>query len=309
MKIFKPKFWNKKNNLISFFLLPFSLFIQLLLKLKKNLSKKEKFPIPVFCIGNIYIGGTGKTPLSIEIAKILKKFNKKVAIIKKSYSGHADEFELIKSKNITLFKNSSRLEAIKDALKNKFDCVVLDDGFQDFSIDKSINIICFNEKQLVGNGLTLPSGPLREPLSSLERSQIIIINGNINYEFEKKIKNISKKISIYYSKYLPTNIESFKNHNLLAFAGIGNPINFFDLLEKNNLKLTKKISFPDHYKYSLKELHELIDFSFKNNLKLITTEKDFFRIKHFQLPKIKYLKVELEISNKKAFDKEICRYL
>ena len=309
MKIFKPKFWEKKNNLISFFLLPLSFFLQLLLELKKNLSKKKNFSIPIFCVGNIYIGGTGKTPLSIEIVKTIEKMNKKVAIVKKSYSEHADEFELIKSKQITLFKNSSRHNAINEALKNKFDCIVLDDGFQDFSINKNLNIICFNEKQLVGNGMTLPSGPLREPLASLKRCQIIIINGNKNLKFENTIKSISKNISIYYSKYLPINVEKFEGQSLLAFAGIGNPSNFFDFLEKNNLKLEKKISFPDHYEYSLGELNELIDFSLKNNLKLITTEKDFFRIKHFKLDEIKYLELKLEILNKSDFDGEIVKYL
>jgi tetraacyldisaccharide 4'-kinase len=104
MQIFKPKFWSKKNSLISYSLLPFSLFFQLFLILKKNLSKEEKFSIPVICVGNIYVGGTGKTPLAIEIVKILKKINIKSAIVKKSYKQHNDEFRLIKSKKIALLK-------------------------------------------------------------------------------------------------------------------------------------------------------------------------------------------------------------
>jgi len=309
MKIFKPKFWSKKNNLISFFLFPFSFFLQLLIILKKNIKKKQKFSLTVICVGNIYLGGTGKTPLSLEIVEILKKLNKKTAIVKKNYKENEDEFKLIESKQITLFKNSSRALAIKEAIMNKFDCVVLDDGFQDSSINKNLNIICFNEKQLIGNGMTLPSGPLREPFSSLKECQIVVINGNTNNEFEKKIKNVSNNISIYYSNYLPTNIEKFKDQRLLAFAGIGNPENFFDLLEKNDLKIIKKISFPDHYNYSLKELNELTSFSFKNNLKIITTEKDFFRIEHYKLPQIQYLNVKLVILKKDIFEKEIIKYL
>ena len=309
MKVFKPKFWNKKNNLISFFLLPFSFFLQLLIILKNNITKKEKFSIPIICVGNIYLGGTGKTPLSVKIAEILKKLNKKTAIVKKFYKEHDDEFKLIASKEIILFKNSSRALAIKEAILNKFDCVVLDDGFQDSSINKNLNIICFNEKQLIGNGMTLPSGPLREPFSSLKKCQVVVINGNKNSEFEKKIKYVSNNVSVYYSNYLPTNIEKFKGRNLLAFAGIGNPENFFNLLKKNNLKIKKKIAFPDHYNYSLKELNELIVFSLKNNLKLITTEKDFFRIEHYKLPQIQYLNVKLEIENKDNFEKEIIKYL
>ena len=96
---------------------------------------------------------------------------------------------------------------------------------------------------------------------------------------------------------------------MLAFAGIGNPENFFHLLKKNNLNIIKKVSFPDHYKYSLKELNNLINFSTQNDLKLVTTEKDFFRIKHLHLSQIEYLNVRLEISNKDTLEKEINKYI
>ena len=309
MKIFQPKFWKKKNSLIGIALLPIAFFLQVIVVLKNRFIRKKKFFIPVICVGNIYLGGTGKTPLSLEIIKILKKLNRKVAIIKKSYDEHSDEFRLIKSKKVTLFKNSHRCKAISVATQNRFNCVVLDDGFQDFSIDRNLDIVCFNEKQLAGNGMTLPAGPLREPFSSLKRCQIIVINGEVNTDFEKKIKKISNNIKIFYTKYLPVNLKKFTNHNLLAFAGIGNPENFFDLLENNNLNLIKKISFPDHYNYSLKELNELINLSNEKNLKLITTEKDFFRIKHFKLPQIQYLQINLEIKNQNNFEKEIMKYL
>jgi len=309
MKISKPNFWSKKNSLIGFWLLPFSIILQILKFFKNKITHTHKISIPVICVGNIYLGGTGKTPLSLKIVKILEKLNKKTAIIKKSYSEHRDEFKLIESRKVTLFKNFSRYNAINEAIKNKFDCVVLDDGYQDLSINKDLNIICFNEKQLIGNGMTFPSGPLRDYFLSLKMCQIVIINGNKNIEFEKKIKKISNNIDIFYSKYLPVNLEKFKNHNLLAFAGIGNPENFFDLLEENSLHLKKKISFPDHYSFTLKELKNLINFSLKNNLKLITTEKDFFRIKHFQLPQIEYLEVKLEILNEDNFKQEIVKYL
>ena len=309
MKIFKPNFWHKKNSLMSFALLPISLFLQILIKIKNIFIKKKKFSIPVICVGNIYLGGTGKTPLCIEISKILEKLNKRSAIIKKFYKTHEDESRLIELNEVKLFRSSSRASSIKKAEIEKFDCVILDDGFQDSSIVKDLNIICFNEEQLAGNEMTLPSGPLREPLSSLKNCQIIVINGNVNKIFEKKIKNISNKISIYYSQYLPTNLNEFTNHKLLAFAGIGNPNNFFKLLEDNNLQVVKKISFPDHYNYSKKELDDLINFSIKNNLKIITTEKDFYRIEYRKIPQIKYLNIKLKIKNQDKFEKEIIECL
>ena len=307
MKIFKPKFWQKKNSLLSFFLLPLAIFFQFLIAINNILKKKEKFTIPIICVGNIYLGGTGKTPLCIEVAKILKKSKKKVAIIRKFYKSHEDEFKLIESKNIKLFTDLSRATAIKKAELENFDIVILDDGFQDSSIEKKLNIICFNEKQLAGNEMTIPSGPLREPLTSLKNSQIIVINGNVNQDFEDKIKTISNKISIYYSEYILSDFSQFIGQNLIVFAGIGNPTNFFDLLDKNNLKILKKISFPDHYNYSIKELNNLVDYSIKNNLKIITTEKDYKRIEGYKLPEIQYLSVELKIKNKDRFEEEIIK--
>ncbi len=309
MKLKKPLFWSKNNNLFSFILFPFSLLIQLLFFFKNIFLKTKKISIPVICVGNIYLGGTGKTPLSIEIVRILKKFNMAPVLVKKFYTDQFDEIDLINSKNIEIIKNSSRYIALKEAEERGFKSVVLDDGFQDHSIYKDLSILCFNEKQLIGNGFTIPAGPLREPLSALRRSKIILINGKKNEDFENKIKSINNEINIFYSKYIAQNSHKFLNENILAFAGIGNPENFFDLLKENNINVEKKISFPDHYNYSKKELDKLLKISKENNLKLLTTEKDFFRIKHFNTTDIDYLTIKLEIINEELFEKELKRHL
>ena len=186
MNFKKPKFWKKRNNLFSILLLPFSFLIIILSFIKEKLSTSKKVSIPVICIGNIYIGGTGKTPLSIELIKILKKMNMNPVLVKKFYKDQIDEENLAVSKNIKIIKKNSRLAALKEAERRKFNCIVLDDGYQDYSIHKNLSILCFNEKQLIGNGFTLPAGPLREPLNSVKRSHIIIINGKKNKDFEKK---------------------------------------------------------------------------------------------------------------------------
>ena len=309
MKLKKPLFWSKNNNLFSFILFPFSLLIQLLFFFKNIFLKTKKISIPVICVGNIYLGGTGKTPLSIEIVRILKTFNMAPVLVKKFYTDQFDEIDLINSKNIEIIKNSSRYVALKEAEERGFKSIVLDDGFQDHSIYKDLSILCFNEKQLIGNGFTIPAGPLREPLSALRRSKIILINGKKNEDFENKIKSINNEINIFYSKYIAQNSHKFLNENILAFAGIGNPENFFDLLKENNINVEKKISFPDHYNYSKKELDKLLKISKENNLKLLTTEKDFFRIKHFNITDIDYLTIKLEIINEELFEKELKRHL
>jgi len=309
MNIKKPRFWRKKNNFLSLLLFPIAILIQLLNIIKNKFSSNQSFNIPVICVGNIFVGGTGKTPLTIMITKELIKSGKKPVIIRKFYSDHLDEHRLIKNNVSCLFLNKKRNAAIKDAEKAKYNVAILDDGFQDHSIKKNLNILCFNSNQLIGNGMTIPSGPLREDINSVKRAQIILINGHTDNEFEKKILKISNKIKIFYSRYIPKEIKKFKDKKLFAFAGIGNPENFFDLLIKNNLNIQKKIAFPDHYKFKKSEIQKMIDESKNNNLKLVTTEKDYLRIKDYGLKDVEIVKVELEVIEKKLFLNEILNHI
>ena len=146
----------------------------LIIKIKKILIKSKIFNIPIICVGNIYVGGTGKTPLSIYIAKELQELGFKSAIVKKFYDQHKDEHDLIKNYFDNLILHKDRQKAINIAIKNNFNLVILDDGFQDYKIKKNLNIICFNNPQLVGNGFLIPAGPLRESLDSLINAQIVI---------------------------------------------------------------------------------------------------------------------------------------
>ncbi len=309
MKVLKPKFWDQKYSLLSFLLLPVSLIFQLLIFIKNKLTKGRAFKIPIICVGNIYIGGTGKTPLSILITKELIKHKKRPALVKKYYSDHADEHKLIRKNLDCLFLNKKRSVAISDAQESNYNLAILDDGFQDYSIYKNLNILCFNSNQLIGNGMTIPSGPLRENINAIKKAQIILINGEKNQLFEKKILSISNELEIFYSKYLPTNIENLKNKKIFAFAGIGNPNNFFNLLLENNLNVQKKAIFPDHYQFKKSEIQDMIDLSIEKNFELITTEKDYLRIEKFGLKKVNCIKVQLEIFEKNKFINRILKYL
>ena len=309
MKINKPKFWQEKNNLISFLLLPFSFVLQFLIAIKKKITYSHSFKTPIICVGNIYLGGTGKTPLSILIAQELMKHNKKPGIIKKYYREHFDEHNLIRASIEDLFLDKQRHLAIIKAEEKHSDVVILDDGFQDFSIKKNLNILCFNSNQLIGNGLTLPSGPLRESINSIKRANIIMIIGDKNEQFERKILDVSNKVKIYYSKYLPLNVDEFKNKKLFAFAGIGNPMNFFQLLTENNLDVQKVVPYPDHYKFSKTEIQKLVEDSKKKGFELVTTEKDYFRIKNFGFKEIKCIKTKLVINSQSDFINEILNIL
>lgn len=304
MKITKPNFWQKPRSLISIILFPITFIVLIIIFIKKKIHKEIKFNIPVLCIGNIYIGGTGKTPLSIFLAKELKNLKIKPVIIKKFYKNHEDEHLLIKKKNIPLISNVRRDKAILLA-ENEFNLAILDDGFQDYKIVKNMSIICFHHKQLIGNGYVFPSGPLRESINSINRAQIAIINGDKNIKFESKLLKINSNIKIFYSKYKLINQEKFENKDILAFAGIGNPNNFFDLLSSEGLKIRHTISYPDHYNFQKEEILKIIKYAQKNKYTILTTEKDYLRIEKYKLPEINFCSIDLNIFKKEELLKLI----
>ena len=311
MKISKPNFWDyKKISFWSILLFPFSIIYLIIfstIRVLKTLKKYKKPSIPVICVGNIYLGGSGKTPLVREIFKITKNLGKNPAFIKKNYDYLSDEIKMLKDTGET-FTNHDRKKGIFLSITKNHDLAILDDGFQDFSIKPDFSILCFNSKQMIGNGFIIPSGPLREKLSAVSRADCIIINGKKNLEFEEKIlRNIkNKKVHIFYSKYKIKKIEKFNDKEIDVFAGIGNPSNFFDLLRQNNLKIKKTYSFPDHHNYSQKDFEKMLK---NKSEKLVTTEKDYYRMNKIQKQYCDYIEVDLEIENNDEFKKIIKSYL
>ena len=301
MRLNKPNFWDKKNSFFSILLYPLSLITLLIINLKKKFIKPKSFNIPIICVGNIYIGGTGKTPTSIYIAKQLSLIGFKPAILRKYYKDHTDEYNQIRHYFSNLIINKDRSKGLIIAKKEGYDTVILDDGLQDYKIENNLSIVCFHQNQLAGNGFILPAGPLRENLNRLKSVDIVLINGKKLPEFEKKLLNINKNLKIFYSSYKPRNINQFQNHNLLALAGIANPENFFNLLIQNNLSVQEKLVFPDHYIFTENELKNIIKKAKNKNLKIIMTEKDYFKINQFDLDELNYLKVSLEINQKEDF--------
>ena len=302
MLLKKPRFWDYKYiSFLAIVLSPLSFFVNIFNYIKLKISKKKNFSIPIICVGNIYLGGTGKTPLVSEIFKITQSLGKNPAFVKKYYDYLKDEITMLKKVGTT-FVSKSRKEAIESLIKNKNDIAILDDGFQDYTIKKNFSVVCFNQKQWIGNGLVIPSGPLRERITAVNRSDCIVINGERNIKIEDQIYKKNKNAKIFYSKYKPVDINRFKDKQIYAFSGIGNPSNFFDLLRENNLNLIGTNSFPDHYHFTKSDLEILIKkINSEKNQILLTTEKDYFRIHdnfkiHFQ-----YLKIELEIENKDNF--------
>ena len=309
MKFKKPKFWNDRVNFFSILLLPFSLIVLLIIFFKKKIVKPISFSTPIICIGNIYIGGTSKTPTAIFLANKLSKLGNRTVIIRKFYESHTDEYNLIKANFSNLIINKNRVDGIRKAEESNYDKIILDDGFQDLTIKKDVNIVCFNKNQLIGNGLIIPSGPLREGLNSLNNAHIILINGEKDNQFERKILNINKQLKIFYSSFIPENLGEFKGKKLLALAAIANPENFFRLIKNFGLDIRKELIYPDHYEFSKMEVNEILDEVKKNDYQIIMTEKDYFKFNNFEIKNINYLKVSLKINDEDSFVKAINNYV
>ena len=299
MKFNKPNFWDyKKPNFFAYCLLPFTYLINLINFIyKKEKIKNDK--IKTICIGNIYVGGTGKTPISIKLSKIISNLSFKTAFIKKKYRDQLDEQKILSSHG-KLFCKTNRIDALKEAINKNIQIAIFDDGLQDKRLIYDLSFVCFNIQNWIGNGFCMPSGPLRESIKSLKKYDAVFLNGNgeETSEIERIIKNVKPNIQIFKSKYVFLNIEKLNmNKKYLAFAGIGNPKTFLETLKQNNFKIVKFMDFPDHYNYSDKDINKIKSVAKNLDAKIITTEKDYNRLNKFNSENIEYLNVELKILN------------
>ena len=301
MKIKKPKFWDyKKPNYIAYLILPLTLITSLINTLKKTKTPQSR-NIKTICIGNIYIGGTGKTPTSIKISKIISDLKLKPVFIKKYYKDSVDEQKLL-NKHGDLICDQKRLNALNEAVENNFDVAIFDDGLQDPSINYDLKIVCFNIKNFIGNRLLIPAGPLREKINSLSKYNAVFLNGN-NENTEQIINEIkinNNKIKIFETIYTLVNSDLLdKKFKYLAFAGIGNPKTFNKTLVKDNFNIVSFLEFPDHYQYTSKDIIKIKNIAKNLNAKIITTEKDYLRITNENNNNINFIKMELRIKNEK----------
>ena len=165
---------------------------------------------------------------------------------------------------------------LERAISEGYKLAILDDGLQDPSIDCDFNIVCFNNINWIGNGLTIPSGPLRENIKNIKKYKNIFLNGNNENleEIKKFILNVDPNINIHQGIYVAKNLSEFNlDDNFLVFSGIGNHETFISMLKINKFKIIKDIEFPDHYKYSKKDIDNIISISKELIVRLLQPRK------------------------------------
>ncbi len=304
MKFKKPKFWDyKKPNIFAYLLTPLNLIFWVS-NIILNVKPKKKYQnIKTICVGNIYVGGTGKTPTVLKLYEIFKNTKLKVSTAKKFYSNQEDENIILKNRSefITL---DNRQKIIQKAIKENYELLIFDDGLQDRQIDYDFKLVCFDAENWIGNGFLIPSGPLREKVESLKKYDAVIIK-NVGKKFDqneiyRSINKINSKIKIFSSLFIIKNKDEFNfTDKFLIFSGIGNNYSFKKILVENNFNIAEEIAFPDHFIYKTQDILKLLKIAENKNLKIITTEKDYVKIPENLRKKINFIKIDLEILGQK----------
>ena len=316
-----PKFWYlKRDTYLSNSLYPFSLLFRLGTKLRTILSQKKNAELPIICIGNIVVGGAGKTPVSLKIGKMLRQAGYSPHFVSKGYSGIEKNNTLVQKwhspksvgdESILLSEVAptwigiDRNKSFHLAKEKGADCIIMDDGFQNPTIQKDFSIIVINEEQEFGNKRVMPSGPLRESITrGLSRTNLIIVIGTISKEIKTKIPIHIPVINASFA--ISDDNKIFKGQKITAFAGIAYPEKFFNSLRKQGAKIVKEMIYPDHHIFDENDLLNLAEIANKTQSILVTTKKDYVRIPKSYRSLINTLEGEIAFEDEKLFLEILC---
>ena len=273
----------------------------------RNPKKVWKSSIPIVVVGNISMGGTGKTPLVKYIASELQSRGFRPGLVSRGYGGKysgtlevtdqttykqtGDEAQILAKLDIPFFIDKDRSRAARK-LQEKHDCnvIISDDGLQHYAMGRDIEIAVIDGARRLGNGLAFPAGPLREPRSRLTEVDFIVNNGGPT-EGDEILMTLNPAKFIHLNSGKEYAIDKWPMHKQVhAIAGVGNPNRFFDLLLRLGFEFDKN-PFPDHHKYNKRDLYYL------DHLPILMTEKDAAKCKHFNNSKIWYLSIESTIES------------
>lgn len=304
------KIWYSRNW-TRYPLLPLSWLFRLIVANRKRAydrgwKERHDFSIPIIVIGNITVGGSGKTPLVIWMVDFLRKAGYRPGIISRGYGGKAknwpqqvrpdsdpntvgDEAVLLAQRCGCPIAVGPDRSASIEALLQHTDCniIVSDDGLQHYELARDIEIAVIDGMRRFGNGCMLPAGPLREPVERLDEVDFVVTNG-----FAQR-----GEYAMRFKEMFPRNLESDESRSLERFAGstvhavagIGNPSRFFSDLRQHGVNLTEH-AFPDHYRFRQRDLE------FNDTAPVLMTEKDAVKCRRFTAGHYWYIPIEAELN-------------
>ncbi|CAB1277149.1 tetraacyldisaccharide 4'-kinase [Candidatus Nitrosacidococcus tergens] len=294
-------------------LIPLSLLYKLIIKIRrwaylKGILPTHTLPIPVLVVGNLTVGGTGKTPLIIWLALFLKQQGYCPGIISRGYGGHALHYpqwvsstsdpKFVGDESVLLAKRTgcpivvspNRVNGAKTLLAHT-QCNILlsDDGLQHYNLGRDIEILIIDGIRRFGNNHCLPAGPLREPPNKENIVDLTVVNGGKAEDNEYLMTLRFQNVYNLKTQEI-CSLEAFKQSKIHAIAGIGHPERFFTQLEAQNLSIYRR-SFPDHHNFNPQELN------FRDKIPIVMTEKDAVKCISFAEDHYWYLPVNASLPN------------
>ena len=296
MPLKAPKFWQKKNTFLGKILSPLGKIYACCLRCRLKRVKPYRPEIPVVCVGNLVLGGVGKTPLAVSVGEYFKMNGMRPVFLTRGYGGglsnvlvdldkhtaqETGDEALLLARIAPTIVDADRARGAKTAKKIGADVIIMDDGFQNPQLVKDLSFAVFDGKYGFGNGKVFPAGPLREPVEDgLQRADAFIVVGKdrsgIKEWIEKRFDSLP---------YIGTHIEQdvakiaqLSGKKVFAFAGIGYPDKFFDMLKDYGCDVVETQAFSDHYPYTDEDMTDLIARADKLDAVLVTTAKDSVRI-------------------------------
>lgn len=305
-------FWYTHSKL-AWLLLPFSLLFWLVSQIRRalfslGLKKSYRAPKPVVIVGNLSVGGNGKTPVVVWLVEELKKRGLRAGVISRGYGSKAKQYPLLvtaetnpieggdepvliaKRTGVPVVISPNRQQAIELLLQqHECDIIISDDGLQHYKLQRDLEIVVMDAERALGNGFVLPAGPLRELPSRLKTVDIVITNGGKN-QFSDAVMRLVPHFAINLKTNEKRPLSEFQQGS--AIAGIGNPQRFFTMLEKLGIQLNQTQAFQDHQHFEAAQLEKLAE-----NQPLFMTEKDAVKCQSFAKENWWYVPVEADISD------------
>jgi tetraacyldisaccharide 4'-kinase len=315
------------RHILAWFLTPLSWLFCVIVQIRKKaysvgVFTQNRLPVPIIIVGNLTIGGTGKTPIVIALAQYFKKQGFKPGIVSRGYRGRAKTWpqsvcadsdpRLVGDEPVLLARHSGcpvavapkRITAVQSLLDHEqCNLILSDDGLQHYALDRDIEIAVLDDIRRWGNGHCLPAGPLREPLNRLKTVDFILIKSTDSQVEQKKTPLLEEAgflTAMTCKLIMPDKIQNIVDPSILyplstlcdkpvhAIAGIAYPARFFSYLRDKGLKIHCHL-FPDHYDY------QASDIDFNDDLPVIMTEKDAVKCQHFAGPQHWYLPISIRL--------------
>lgn len=320
-----PPFWWRKAGPMAWLFSPFSLVWGLATTRRMNLQPTASVAVPVLCVGNFIAGGAGKTPTAMALARAAIRRGMKPGILSRGYGGRiavatlvdpahhraidtGDEPLLLAQAAKTVV-SANRPAGARLLVEQGCDIVIMDDGFQNPALAKDFSIIVVDAKRGIGNGFTIPAGPMRAPLSAqLALAGAVLVIGEAPGA-DRVIRETARRAKPWFLAHTRVaRAASWKRRKFVAFAGIADPSKFFDSLESTGAQILARRPFPDHHHFTQEEARDLLEKARSAGAELVTTAKDKVRFSAARddlavlAAETKVLEIKIEFDDPRATD-------